>query len=186
MRIVVVILRLRKHRGRLSSTLSSNGSSFNARRFMKLFIVALSFLVIYLPVTMVFFYLNLPLPLTDYSWSRVHDPETWFPILYYTLAQAPGLQYYGWSPVLMGFFVFLYYGMSNEAIDMYRKFVGRIGFAKIWPSLLQPRVIQRRGSTSRSSWTGHFDLVSKALHYFDGGRKASQATTASERTRSDA
>lgn len=152
---------------------------------MKLFIVALSFLVIYLPVSMAFFYLNLPLPLKDYSWSRVHDLSTWSPILYYTLAQAPGLQYYGWSPVLMGFFVFLYYGMNNEAIDMYRKFVGSLGAKKIWPGLMQPREIQRR-STSHSSWTGHFDLVGKALHYFDGGRKTSQTTMASEGMRSDA
>jgi pheromone a factor receptor len=189
MTIVVVIVRLRKHRGRLSSTLSSNGSSFSARRFLKLFIMSTSFLVIYLPVTIAFFYLNLPLPLIPYSWSRVHDPKSWNPVIYLTTASYGGggsLQYYGWSPIAMGFFVFFYYGLNNEAIDMYRNFVGSLGFARIWPSLLQPREIHRRGSTSSTSWNSHFDLVSKAMHYFDGGRKHSQATSTIDGTRSEA
>lgn len=179
------MIRLRRHRGRLSSTLSSNGSSFNARRFLKLFIMSISFLILYLPVTLAYFYLNLPIPLVPYSWSRVHAPESWKPIIYLTTLQKPRLQYYGWTPIAMGFFVFLYYGMNNEAIDMYRKFIGKLGFARIWPSLLQPREIQRRASTSRTSWTSHFDLVSKAVHYFDSARKQSQATSTTDGTRSE-
>lgn len=175
---VVVSLRLRKHRGRLSSTLSSNGSGFNARKFMKLFFMSIFIIILYTPVTLAFLYFNLPLPLIPYSWSRVHNPETWDPILYFTTAQFNRLQYYGWTPVVTGGFIFAYYGMNNEAIDMYRKFVGKwMGLGKIWPSLLQPREVQRRNNSSRASWAARLDLVGKAIHYFDGVRKNSQATS---------
>jgi len=78
----------------------------------------------------------------------------------------------------MSYLIFAYYGCNNEAIDRYRRIAGKYFFlAKIWPKLLEPRVIQRRGSASRTSWVSHIDLVTKAIHYFDDVRKHSLATS---------
>jgi pheromone a factor receptor len=136
-------------------------------------------IVVYTPMTVAFFYFNLPLPLEPYSWSRIHNPAKWNPIILLTTATVyRRLQYYGYTPIAMSYLIFAYYGCNNEAIDMYRKFAGKYFFlAKIWPSLLEPRVVQRRGSASRTSWVSHIDLVTKAIHYFGGVRKHSQATS---------
>jgi pheromone a factor receptor len=167
----------------LSKTLSSTGSGLSAQRFLKLFFMASSFLLIYLPVTLYFFYLNLPIPFTPYSWSRLHAPESWDPIVFYTTATFPRTQYNGWVGVAMGFLCFIFYGMNNEAIDIYKSWSIKLGFATLFPRLLQPREIERRGSsssgTAKASWTHHFDLVSKTLHYLDGSRKSSQTSSIS-------
>jgi hypothetical protein len=171
------MIRLRRHRGTLTSTLSSNGSSFTAQKFIKLFAISLSFLLIYLPVTLAFFYFNLPLPIHAYSWHTVHNPDIWSTILLFPDTEFPRLPYYSWPVIVMGFFSFLAFGMSNEAMEMYRKGALNCGLGKIWPGFRQPRVLNRRANTSRSSWTSHLDVVSKALHYFDGNRKQSQSTS---------
>jgi pheromone a factor receptor len=172
METVLIGIRLGRLRGQLSSTLSSNGSGYTSRRFLKLFIMSLSMLVIYLPLTLFFFYLNLPLPMEPYSWSRVHDPVSWDPIIYFVTSDYPKVQYYGWSPVTFGCFIILYYGLNDEAVEMYRHFLCVCGLGKIWPSLKEPRQPRRRGK----SWSSHLDLVGKAAQWFDG-RKASQASS---------
>ncbi|PSS22506.1 hypothetical protein M430DRAFT_74854, partial [Amorphotheca resinae ATCC 22711] len=132
---ILVIYRLYKHRGMLSKTLSSTGSGLSAQRFLKLFFMASSFLLIYLPVTLYFFYLNLPIPFTPYSWSRLHAPESWDPIVFYTTATFPRTQYNGWVGVAMGFLCFIFYGMNNEAIDIYKSWSIKLGFATLFPRL---------------------------------------------------
>jgi len=171
-----VIRRLRKHHGQLSNTLSSSGSGYNARRFMKLFIMALCLCFVYLPVNMYWFYNNLPVPPEPYSWSEVHNPTTWSTILFVTTDLSPDPQYYNWPAIGMGYFVILFYGLNNEAIDIYKGWLIKCGLGKIFPSLLKPREVSRRGSTSRFSWSSNFDVVGKAVHFFDGHRKSSQDT----------
>jgi hypothetical protein len=140
--------------------------------------MASSFLVVYFPVNAYIFYLNLPSPFIPYSWSRVHAPELWDPIIYYTTASQPTLQYFNWCGIAMAFLAFFFYGMSNDAIDLYKGWAVKLGFTKCFPSLARPREVEvRRGSASRGSWSSHFDLVSKAIHYFDTARKGSQATS---------
>lgn len=173
--IVLVIVRLRRHRGTLSSTLSSTGSSFTARKFMKLFIITLSLLILYLPVTLAFFYFNLPLPLIPYSWSRVHDPKVWPVVFFLTDADFPRTPYYGWPSIGMSIASFLFFGLNSEAIDIYRKFAVKTGLAYLWPSLRESRLDRRRNSSS-GSWRSHFDVIGKALAYFDSARKMSGAS----------
>lgn len=169
--------RLRKHRGVLSNTLSSSGSGLNTRRFLKLFFLSASILIVYLPVTIYFFYLNVDHPFSSYSWSAVHDPASWKPIPFLTTATEPRDQFDGWVAIVMACLLFLLYGMNSEGMEIYKGWLVKCGFAKIFPRLLQSREMpmNRRGSSSRVSWTNRFDLVSKAMHYYDGSRKGSQA-----------
>jgi pheromone a factor receptor len=169
--------RLRKHRGALSSTLSSTGSGFNSRRFVKLFFLSASILVVYLPITLYFLYINVDYPYTTYSWSRVHNPATWDPILFVTTATVPRVQYWGWIGIVMAGIVVFLYGMSREAAEIYKGWLIKCGLSKIFPGLLRPREFptNRRGSSSRGSWIARFDLVTRVMHYCDGVRKGSQA-----------
>ncbi len=142
--------------------------------------ISLSLLCIYFPIQCTFVYRAIPLPLEPYSWSRVHDPASWNPILYYHTSDAPLLQYNNWGSIGMGLVMFLYFGFNDESIDTYRRWMVKIGFGKVWPSLKEPR--RRRGSSSmgsRGSFGSHFDLVGEAMRYFDGSaRKESRVTSA--------
>ena len=174
------MVRLARHRGNLTSTLSNSGSSFTARRFMKLFFLCLLFFILQLPAAFAFFYFNVrdSYPYRAYSWNRVHDPTIWPFIIYFTTTDYPLLQYYGWPPLMLGVGVVLFYGMNNEAVDRYRRCAVFCGLGKIWPSLTQPRKPKRRGSKSRSSWISHIDVVEKAVRYFDSVRKHSHSSSA--------
>ena len=79
--------------------------------------------------------------------------------------------------------MFLFFGFNDEAIDTYRGWLVKLGFAKIWPSLREPRLPpglrERSGSSSSgSTFSSHFDLVGKAMKHFDTeSRKDSGGTT---------
>ncbi|RFU24072.1 hypothetical protein B7463_g12266, partial [Scytalidium lignicola] len=169
---LLVVIRLRKHRHQFSNTLSSTGSGLSATRFLKLFMLSLSLLIIYLPVMFYFLYVNMKgsSPWIPYSFSRIHDPATWEPIIFLSLEDAPDLQWDGWLPISMGFLIVFFYGIGDEAIEIYRDFLVKLGFGKIWPSLKQPRQ-RRRGPTS--GWTHRFNLVHRAMKYFDKSRQGS-------------
>ena len=173
------MIRLRRHRGNLSSTLSSSGSSFTARRFIKLFILCILFLVINLPFNLAFCYFNIKnfLPLQTYSWSRVHDPKVWYLVIYFTAKDYPIQQYYGWSPIILGLCIFFFYGLNNEAVDRYRSILLNFGLGRIWPSLTQPRESQRRNSTTSANWLIKLDIVGKLVRYYDNVRKHSHVST---------
>lgn len=175
---VAVVFRLRKYRGQLSTTLSSTGSGLDASKFLKLFLMSCSIFVLYLPGTCYFFYLNIPTPFVPYSWSTTHT-ATWGENPYFSSSELPGWQYYPWASVSIGYIVFLWYGLNVEAIERYRRYVVKCGFAKIWPSLNEPYQLHRRGSSggNRSNWTHHFDVIGKAVHYLDGGRKESHVSS---------
>ncbi|KAG9245083.1 pheromone A receptor-domain-containing protein [Calycina marina] len=179
---VLVIIRLQRHRGNLSTTLSSSGSSFTARRFMKLFVLCLLFFTLQLPATAMFFFFNLnnSLPMHSYSWSQVHDPKLWPYIMYFTSEQVPTQQYYGWPVVIMGLTSFAFYGCNVEATERYRLLLVKCGVGRIWPAVLAPRERRRRrgsGNESRASWTSHLDVIGKTVKYFDNKRKHSHAST---------
>jgi pheromone a factor receptor len=165
--------RLRKHRGVLSDTLSSTGSGLNARRLLKLFFLSGSILVVYLPVTIYFFYLNVDYPFTPYSWSRVHDPETWNQISFIATDMDPLIQFDGWVGIVMGCFLFILYGMNNEGKEIYRSWLLRCGFGRIFPRLLQSTELpmSSTGRLSRGSLTSRFDVVSRVTRYCDRTKK---------------
>lgn len=165
-----------KHRRDLSNTISSSGSGMTTAKFVKLGLLAGSLLLIYLPVTLYYLYLDIPPTFLPYSWSRIHDPEIWHAIILVHTSDYPTLQYDGWVGITVGFLICCFFGMNKKAVEMYRRWLVKCGCGKIWPSLLELNQA-RRGCNSRSSWTSHFDLVSKAVHYFEGSRKGSLATT---------
>jgi pheromone a factor receptor len=148
-----------------------------AKKFIKMILIAFSLLIIYLPVQAVFFVRMLPPELIKYSWSRIHEPASWYPVLFFHTSDFPAYQYYGWASVAWNTTIFLFFGFNDEAIDIYRGWMVKCGLGKIWPSLKEPRQVRRPGSPSRTSLSSRFDLVGRAMHYFDvNARKESQTT----------
>ncbi|KAF7852437.1 hypothetical protein EAF04_010977 [Stromatinia cepivora] len=178
---VLVIYRLRRHRTNFTSTLSSSSSGLSPRRFVKLFSMSLILLIVYFPVVIWYFYLNVSWPLHAYSWSQVHDPLFWHLIVFWRLEDAPaGMQYDVWNWVSLAFMIVVFWGCNSEGVEVYRRVAVRLGFARFWPRLrmtLQERRIEKMerdnrmgvsGLSTMGSWKGKFDLISRTVNYFEG------------------
>ncbi len=178
-----MLIRLRKYRKNITEALTSSGSGLAPKKFLKLVFISSSLIVVYLPVQISFLFRSFPAEWVPYSWDDVHSAQNWNPIIYYRTSDLPLLQYNGWTSISMSATMFLYFGFGDDAIDTYRGWLVKLGFAKIWPSLRESRVSrhlrQRSGSGSTfSSISNHLDLVGKALKHFDSGsRKDSERTT---------
>ncbi|TVY64335.1 Pheromone a factor receptor, partial [Lachnellula suecica] len=170
---VLMLIGLLKHRSNISSTLASSGSGMSTRYFLKLAIIACSLLVIWLPGQAYWISRQWPVDFHSYNWDSIHDPVGWGPIVFDHNSENPFLQYNGWTSVVLSFVIFVYFGFNGDAVDKYRKWLVNCGLGKVFPSLKGPRQRRRQGSTTRSSLSSHFDLVSKAMHYFDNSRKNS-------------
>ncbi|TVY39097.1 Pheromone a factor receptor [Lachnellula occidentalis] len=183
-----MLIGLHQHRSNISSTLASSGSGMSTRYFVKLSIIACSLLVIWIPCESYWLYRQVPIPLHSYDWQSLHDPVSWNPILFVHSSEEPFLQYNGWASVALSVMIFSYFGFNDDATDKYRSWLVNCGLGKIWPSLKVPRTQRRRqGSTASSNISSHFDLVSKAMHYFTPSRKNSgvpSSTGPSEATHS--
>ena len=133
--------------------------------------MSFTLLVLYTPVSIYFFYVNLNIEWLPYSWSAVHDPSRW-DVIY--LPELGVRTFDAWVSIAMALFVFAYFGMGGDAVETYRKWMVKIGLGSCFPSLKQRR--KRQVSAGERSWTSQFSLVSRAKHYFDASRKTSNAT----------
>jgi pheromone a factor receptor len=171
--VVLTILRLRQHRGRLSSTLSRTSSGLDSRKFLKLFALTTILLIIYLPMLAYWFYANMPDPFIPYSWDRIHNPEIWNQVIYFHTNDFQEVQYWPWVPIGLAFILFFWYGLAYEGIECYRRTLVFCGFAKLWPSLLvphQPRGNNRSNLSSRHSWVAKLDIFEKTAAYLDSSK----------------
>jgi pheromone a factor receptor len=187
---VLTIIRLREHRGRLSSTISRTSSGgLDSRKFLKLFGLTILLLAIYLPVLGYFFYTNVREPFVPYSWNRIHNPLVWDQVLYFHSSDFPDVQYWPWIPIVFTFILFLWYGLAPEAIECYRRGLVFCGFAKIWPSLnepYQPRRENRSNLSSRGSWVAKLDIFEKTAAYLDSSKNQKRQVTHVEQVTSPA
>ncbi|KFY12473.1 hypothetical protein V492_03848, partial [Pseudogymnoascus sp. VKM F-4246] len=160
--VVLVITRLRRHRTSISSILSAQ--SLNASRFLRLFIMSLFLLLLYLPLNLYFFYVNLSQPLHPYSWDKEHDPETWNDILY---SPAIGIFTFDrYIPPAMAVFVFVFFGMGTEARRIYTAIAVGCGLGWCFPCLLRERRPSTDGSAAGGSgWMDKLSLVSVGKRY---------------------
>ncbi|CAD6447594.1 727c438f-d456-4ded-b45e-b435cd019361 [Sclerotinia trifoliorum] len=189
-----LIYRLRRHRSNFASTLSSSSSGLSPRRFFKLFTMSLILLIVYFPVVIWYFYLNVSWPLHAYSWSQVHDPLFWNLIVFWRLEDAPaGMEYDSWNWVSLAFMIVVFWGCNSEGVEVYRRAAVSLGFARFWPRLrmtFHERRIEKMERDNRTglsgtgtvgSWKGKFDLISRTVNYFEAqeekSRKHSVGTT---------
>ena len=109
--------------------------------------MALTLLVVLLPVQFYILAINLSYPHHPYSWKNVHGPS-WNVIV--MVPTGGHVAFDRWIRVSCGFLLFVFFGLGNEATEMYRKWLVKLGLGRYFPSLAQPR----RVSAMSSTWGG--------------------------------
>lgn len=104
--------------------------------------MALSIIVPYVPLQMIFFSVNIieTLPeLAPYDYNNIHngtDPYSWNAIFFWpSWMQDFATLNQPWVAILTTIPIVLFFGMTEEAHDIYRKFLVRIGFGKCFLNL---------------------------------------------------
>jgi hypothetical protein len=138
---------MHKYRKEFSAILTSSNSNLTKSRFMRLFMMSLTLIVIFLPCQFYILYRNATFPHLPYSWDAIHGP-TWWDI---TLIPTYGVVTFDhWIQLAVGYAVFFFFGMGADAMRMYRKWLLTIGFGRIFPSLHHPLPTQMPNTTNGS------------------------------------
>jgi pheromone a factor receptor len=148
--------------------------------------MSLTLLIIYFPILIYYFYLNVSYPFHAYSFSYIHDPLYWPIIVFWQTADAPaGMQYDAWCWVAMGFLVCCFWGWNEEAKELWRGWLVKLGFGRCWPRLRLSARERREcaGSVSGSrirgslgSWVDSLDLLGRTLSYFENKEVVKKAS----------
>ncbi|KAI9762620.1 MAG: a-factor receptor [Chaenotheca gracillima] len=133
---VLVVIRLYRYRIQFSHILSSSNSKMNKSRFIRLFCISVTLLVILLPVQLYILNQNLSYPRHPYSWSSVHGPA-WTEII--MVPTGGQVAFDRWIRVGCGLLFFLFFGTGNDAKKMYQTWLLKIGLGSVFPRLHQTR-----------------------------------------------
>ena len=151
----LVVYRLHRYRTQFSSILSA--SNTRKSRFLRLFLMALILSVVFLPLTLYIFYTNVNVPRIPFSWEKVHDSDAWNAIV--MIPSNGNVSLDRWIRVATGIFVFAFFGMGSEAMEMYRSALRAIGLGRIFPGLEG----SRRTATSSTGSNPSFSSRAKSL-----------------------
>ena len=113
--------RLVKYRRQFAVILSSSQSSMSRSRFIRLFVLSTTLILIYLPLVIFTFRQNTSFPRHSYSWSRVH-PKGWSETIVKVAGQANG-GFDRWTQIGTGFLVFPFFGLGQDAKALYRSWL---------------------------------------------------------------
>ncbi|KAI9818438.1 MAG: a-factor receptor [Pycnora praestabilis] len=159
---VLVIIRLHKYRRQFSQILSGSSTSLNKSRFLRLFIISVVLTVIFLPVQLYLFSVNMSFPRLPYSWDLVHGPQWWNIVMVPT---GGVVEFDRWIWIASGFLLFIFFGLGKDALDMYRRALVSLGIAKVFPSLTQQANTQTLyGNRTEGSFSSRAKLVFKKKH----------------------
>ena len=132
---IVAVIRLIKYRRSVSSILS-NSSTITKARYVRLFILASSLMLVYLPLSA--FNLSQTALWTSqpYSWSLVHPPH-WSQLIL-RLNEAKEKEYYyfpfdRWFHIGAGILSFMLFGLGHEAMAMYKAWFTKVRLSRWWP-----------------------------------------------------
>jgi len=79
------------------------------------------------------FYTNINVDRIPYDWGLVHGEE-WFVIERYPLGNR--ISFDRWMPIGTGLLMFLFFGLGNDALSMYKAWLCTIGLGKRTPTTL--------------------------------------------------
>ena len=123
---------MRRYRTKFSAVLASSSSTLTKNRFMRLFWMAFTLIIIIFPVECYVLYKNAANSLSPYSWSRIHGLEAWAVIMVPTEGS---VSFDRWIQIGAGIFVFIFFGTGQDAVKGYRKGLLKMGLGRIFPSL---------------------------------------------------
>ncbi|KZF19154.1 fungal pheromone STE3G-protein-coupled receptor, partial [Xylona heveae TC161] len=118
----LVIIRLRRYRRQFSEILVC--SNTNKSQFYRLFIISTVLILVFLPIQLYVFYVNVNVPLNGFSFSRIHG-ASWSQIL--MIPTGGVVRFDRWVYVAAGLLVFFFFGLGRDAVAMYRGWLGHIG-----------------------------------------------------------
>ena len=148
---VLVVVRLLRYRRQFSNILASSQSRLNKSRFLRLFVLSTTLIVILLPVAVYVFTRNLGYPRHPFSWSAVHGPE-WSTLVVRIPTQGV-VNFDRWLSVGIGYAVFLLFGFGKDTTMMYRSWLLSLGLGTCFPKLNHPHLnpSHRAGSTAKTA-----------------------------------
>lgn len=134
---VLVVRRLLRYRRSISSILS-NTSTITRARYVRLFGLASGLLLIYMPLCTHQLVALIKAGQRPYSWSVVHPPDWSRSFQVLDEAAVKTGRIYGfdrWVYVVVGFMIFLLFGLGQEAFVMYKSWLVKLGFDRWGPAL---------------------------------------------------
>lgn len=148
----LVMVRLLKYRQQFSTILASSHSKLNKTRFLRLFILSTTLIIIFLPIAIYVFTRNLEYPRHPFSWSAVHGPD-WSTIIVRVATQG-NVNFDRWLNVGIGYAVFAFFGFGSDAMMMYRSWLLRLGLGHVFPKLNHPHLSSNRAGSSQTASNG--------------------------------
>lgn len=128
---------MRRYRKDFASVLSASNSKMTKSRFLRLFMLSMVLIVIMLPTQFYVFYRNATGRMFNpYSWSHVHG-EGWNSAD--LIPTAGAVQYDRWPQLAVGFALFPFFGLGEDAQKMYRNALLKLGFVRLFPRLHRER-----------------------------------------------
>lgn len=131
----LVLYRLHMYRSQFGEILHASNSRMNKSRFLRLFFLNFTMLLIILPIQCFVVYYNtwLSFPWHTYTWSAVHNPEWGVIVKVPTHGQA---FFDRWVPIAASCLVFVFFGCGKDANELYRAFLRFLGFGRCFPCRL--------------------------------------------------
>jgi pheromone a factor receptor len=116
--------RLIKYRQQFAIILAASTSSMTKSRFIRLFALSTSLILIYLPLSIFTFRKSASFPRQAYSWKRVHSVG-WSTIIILQPGQIDGA-FDSWIQIGTAFLVFPFFGLGQDAKALYRSWMLRM------------------------------------------------------------
>lgn len=171
---VLVIYRLHKYRTQFASVLSSSQSSFTKSRFIRLFALSLTLILILLPAEAYILYRNTSFELLPYSWSAVHGAD-WSAVI--MVPTHGSVNFDRWIQIGDGFLLFIFFGFGKDATLMYRSWLIKLGFEKCFPGLAHPHIQSKSSRAGSSSFTSRVGSIGSLARLILPRKKASSTST---------
>lgn len=157
---VLLVYRMRKYREEFSSVLSSSSSNLTKNRFMRLFIISATLIIVLIP-TQTYILLEFARQIdVPWSWSSAHGPH-WGDITLMPLGGVVGPEY--WIQIVAGLLIFAFFGTGQDAQEQYRQWLLKLGLGRLFPALHLSSSERRHLKSSTSSQTSSFGSQMRIL-----------------------
>jgi pheromone a factor receptor len=136
--------------------------------------MATTLLLVYTPISIYFFYVNVDIVWLSYDWDAIHYPyKMW--LLPVFLPATGGRGFDRWIGSMMSLFIFLYFGLAVDAEEIYRLWLLNLGFGRLFPGL-------KVRSAKERSWLNRLSLTRRVRLYFESTAAKPSTTTAQSDT----
>ena len=134
--------------------MSSNAQARNSRARRKLYFMTMTIITPWLPLQLAFLFNNVRLGMPwaePFQLSSIH-PKGWNQIDYSPISTVPWSHMYAtYAYILEVLVIFLYFGLTKDAHDLYRGYLRALGLGKIFPKLNEEYIPSDRPRASLSS-----------------------------------